>query len=57
MGKWKFISKYEVISFDIFDTLIKRNVYQPGNIFDCIEVLYSKRYPLKRIDNFRKIRM
>ncbi len=31
------IKDYDYISFDVFDTLIKRNIYKPSNIFDIIE--------------------
>lgn len=31
------IKNYDYVSFDIFDTLIKRNVYIPSDIFDIIE--------------------
>lgn len=31
------IDNYDYVSFDIFDTLIKRNVKNPENVFDIIE--------------------
>lgn len=34
----KLIDKYEEISFDIFDTLIKRNVPNPTDVFELIEI-------------------
>lgn len=36
------IDKYDVISFDIFDTLLKRNVSKPTDVFKYIETKYSK---------------
>ncbi|MGU8265167.1 HAD family hydrolase [Clostridium perfringens] len=44
----KLIENNEVISFDIFDTLIKRNINRPTDIFGLVEVLYNK-------DNNKKI--
>lgn len=46
------INRYNVISFDIFDTLIKRNVDNPTDVFDLVEREYNKRN-LKRISNFK----
>lgn len=37
----KIIDNYEYISFDIFDTLIKRKVNKPNDIFDIIEEKYN----------------
>ena len=34
-------NKYSVISFDIFDTLLKRDVYKPKDLFGLIEHGYS----------------
>ncbi len=51
----KIIDKYEYVSFDIFDTLIKRNVYAPSNIFDIVESEYKKRYG-EEIKNFKQKR-
>lgn len=36
------IDKYDVISFDIFDTLLKRNVSKPTDVFKYMETKYSK---------------
>ena len=36
------IEKYDVISFDIFDTLLKRNVSTPIDVFAYIEKKYKK---------------
>ena len=32
------IQKYKYISFDIFDTLIKRNVEKPSDIFSAVNI-------------------
>ncbi len=50
----KIISKfenYEYVSFDLFDTLIKRDVSSPKKIFYIIENEYYKKYN-KKIENF-----
>ncbi len=49
------IQKYKYISFDIFDTLIKRNVEKPSDIFSAVNIEYEKIYGCK-IDNFEEIR-
>lgn len=50
------IKNYEIISFDIFDTLVKRDVLMPKDIFDLVEKEYNKTHENK-IKNFRKIRV
>ena len=42
------------ISFDIFDTLIKRNVITPDEVFKLIEIEYNQHND--KIKNFSKIR-
>lgn len=44
--------KYQYISFDVFDTLVKRNVSKPKNIFDLLDYEASKI----GINDFQKIR-
>lgn len=39
----KLIENNEVISFDIFDTLIKRNISRPTDVFELIEIIYNNR--------------
>ena len=46
--------KYKVISFDIFDTLLKRDVFSPTDVFIIIEREYNRRFG--RQLNFAKIR-
>ena len=41
---WNKIKNYEVISFDLFDTLIKRNAAHPGDIFDIVQERFLKKY-------------
>ena len=49
-SKWNStIKKYDVISFDIFDTAILRLFFKPYDIFNVIENYLS-------IENFAKIR-
>lgn len=47
----KMIDNHKIISFDIFDTLIKRNCYQPIDIYEIVEENYNKNN-LKKIENF-----
>ncbi len=51
----KRILKKNVISFDIFDTLINRNCLNPSDIFDFVEIKYNK-LSNKKISNFKSIR-
>lgn len=50
------VQKYPVISFDIFDTLIKRNIATPAQIFDVVETRYCQLHPEKNVSGFRKLR-
>lgn len=38
------IKNYDVISFDVFDTLLKRNVSEPKKVFELIEKKLNKHY-------------
>ena len=53
---YNLIDKFDVISFDIFDTLIKRVVNNPKQIFDIVEKKYNETYSDKII-NFKKNRI
>ena len=53
---WKKVSKYEYVSFDVFDTLIKRNVQRPHDIFRLVELKYNKGNN-KKIENYTKNRI
>lgn len=44
------ISKYKYVSFDIFDTLVKRNVNKPKDIFDIIELTVGDDFANKRVE-------
>ena len=51
----RIIDKYDVISFDIFDTLIKRNCLNPVDIFEICEIIYNS--DKSKISNFKNIRI
>ncbi len=51
----KQIDKYEYVSFDIFDTLIKRNIQRPSDIFELVQLEYENKYN-KKIYNYKDIR-
>lgn len=54
MKKYKILnilSKYKIVSFDIFDTLLKRDVFYPTDIFHLVEQEYNQKYN-KKIDFF-----
>lgn len=40
---WQKLEKYDYISFDIFDTLIKRNVASPRDVFKIVENRYNSK--------------
>lgn len=44
-----------IISFDVFDTLIKRNVAHPADVFSILEVHYIKNYGFKK--NIKQLRI
>lgn len=48
------IMKYKVVSFDIFDTLLKRDVFFPTDVFVLVEREYSRRFGQQL--NFASIR-
>lgn len=52
------IEKYDVISFDIFDTLLKRNIKRPTDVFQYMEVKYGKvGFCKERIEAEKKARL
>lgn len=51
----KIISK-DIVSFDIFDTLIKRTVTKPNEVFDIVESEFNKNKENK-IKDFKKYRI
>lgn len=38
------ISKYQIVSFDIFDTLLKRDVYKPTDVFQVVQQEAKEKY-------------
>lgn len=52
----KNIDSYEIVSFDIFDTLIKRCVYNPHQVFDLVEN-YCIQNSIKVPNGFRQKRI
>ncbi len=48
------LATYEVISFDIFDTLITRAIYEPDDLFRLMEQVIAEKYD-KHVD-FLKLR-
>lgn len=56
--KLKFlIDKHHIISFDIFDTLLKRNVCHPYDVFKLIEIAYNSKHQDNPIHKFCNIRI
>jgi len=50
------IRDFDLISFDIFDTLVKRNVEEPTDIFNIIEKTVGSTFKGKRLAAERKAR-
>lgn len=50
------LKKYKYVSFDIFDTLILRNVSKPVDIFEVIEKEYNKFFENK-LSDFKSLRI
>lgn len=51
----KAIRNVKVVSFDIFDTLLKRNVRHPKDVFNIVELRYNET-TAEKISGFRKVR-
>lgn len=49
------LQKYDVISFDIFDTLVKRDVGSPNDVFSLVEKNYNRTNPI-HISGFSRTR-
>ena len=56
MNIYKKIDKNDIISFDMFDTLIKRYVSSPLDVFTLVEIFYNKNHS-HNIYNFQKERI
>ncbi len=54
---FKKLQNYEIISFDIFDTLIRRTVNRPVRVFDLVEKEYLSIYGEETITDFGKKRI
>lgn len=50
----KLVDACDIVSFDIFDTLILRNVYQPTNIFKILSKIVLEKFQVK---DFYEIRV
>lgn len=50
------ICNYTYVSFDLFDTLIKRSVSSPEGIFELVELRYNEEHQ-SNISNFKKKRI
>ena len=53
---FEMIDKHDIISFDVFDTLVVRNVLKPVDIFALVEVRYNSKHLDNQIHNFLNIR-
>lgn len=51
------IKRYDYVSFDIFDTLVKRNVEEPADIFRIMEKKVGGDFKNKRIEAEKKARI
>ncbi len=51
------IDKHTIISFDIFDTLLKRNVYHPHDVFELVEKEYNLRHKKNLLHKFKENRI
>lgn len=47
------ISQYDIITFDLFDTLVMRRVDNPDTIFEILEKKFQNKY---HVSNFKKLR-
>lgn len=51
----KKILKFKSVSFDIFDTLLKRDVFKPSDVFYLVQLEYEKKSGIKL--DFKKLRI
>ena len=49
------LCKYDYVSFDIFDTIVKRDVASPAEVFSLVEKEYNKTHP-NQISGYKEIR-
>ena len=50
----KLINKNDVISFDVFDTLLLRNVYKPVDIFRILSKIALEKYNVDDFYTYKK---
>ncbi len=55
--KYDEVDAHKIISFDIFDTLVLRDVISPSDIFDIVEYKYNKQFSDKKLCEFKAMRM
>ena len=53
----KKIDEADVVSFDIFDTLVERYVNEPTDVFDLVELSWNQNNPTSQINNFKEKRI
>lgn len=55
----EYILKHECVSFDIFDTLVKRYVSLPTDVFDIVELRYNNTHGTsnEKINGFKELRV
>ena len=53
----KLLKDKEIVSFDIFDTLVLRTVVDPTDIFKIVEIEYNKNNEQKLEVDFYKLRI
>lgn len=51
------IDAHNIISFDIFDTLVVRNVLSPTDIFSVVQLVYNQMYQDEPIHGYREKRI
>ena len=56
MDKEQMLEKYKVISFDLYDTLINRDISSPKTLFLVCEREFVKRYMQQGITNYAALR-
>lgn len=57
--KLEYILKHDCVSFDIFDTLVKRYVSLPTDVFDIVELRYNSLHGTsnEKIRGFKELRI
>ncbi len=53
---WRMVSRAEVVSFDVFDTLVKRNVKAPEDVHREVEKKFFEKTGVK-LDNYQRHRV